>query len=69
MPKSRKTRPSSTPGKVKGENCHRSQTKNQYSKDPRWYRKDIANYMVACELVNSQKGNLKSGWIEEAKKQ
>lgn len=68
MPKSRKLRPSSTPGKTKGENCQRSVTKNQYAKDSKWYKKDVANYMVACELINSQKGNQKSGWIEEAKK-
>lgn len=69
MPKSRKQRPSSTPGKSKGFNCQRSELKTKYAKDSKWFKKDVANYMVACEIINAQKGNLKSGWIEEAKKQ
>ena len=68
MPKSRKERPSSTPGRQKNENCQKSQLKNQYSKDTRWHKKDILNYIKACEHINSQKGNSKSGWIEELKK-
>lgn len=67
MPKSDKSRPSSTPGRTKGSNCHRSQLKNQHALDTRFYRKDIANYVKACELINAQKGNQKSGWIEEYK--
>lgn len=57
MPKSPKTRPSSTPGRTKGINCHRSQQKNLYSKDTRWYKKDPENYRVACKVVDDMKGN------------
>lgn len=57
MPKSRKQRPSSTNGRTKGENCQRSQIKNLYAKDPRFYKKDPENYATACALVDSMKGN------------
>lgn len=68
MPKSDKSRPSSTAGRSKGENCQRSQIKTLYAKDARFYKKHPANYMQACKLINKQKGNQKSGWIEEAEK-
>jgi hypothetical protein len=68
MPKSRKLRPSSTPGRSKNENCQKSQTKNKYAKDTRWYKKDVINYAKACEHINNQKGNQKSGWIDRAMK-
>lgn len=69
MPKSRKNRPSSTPGKSKNSNCQKSQLKNQYVHDNRWYKKDIANYVKACKHINDQKGNSKSGWIDEYEKE
>jgi hypothetical protein len=69
MPRAKKDRGSSTPGKSKGFNCQRSQMKTQYAKDAKWYKKDVDNYMNACLIINAQKGNLKSGWIEEAKNQ
>jgi hypothetical protein len=66
MPKSRKERPSSTPGRQKNDNCQKSQTKNKYCNDTRWYKKDVENYRKACLLINSMKGNQKSAWAEEA---
>lgn len=69
MPKSRKTRPSSTPGKTKDKNCQKSEAKNKYCLDTRFYKNDPMNYMKVCEQINGMKGNQKSGWIEEAKKQ
>lgn len=57
MPKSRKLRPSSTPGRTKGDNCQRSQIKNQYSKDTKFYKKDPANYAAACAIIDEMKGN------------
>jgi hypothetical protein len=69
MPQSRKLRPSSTAGRTKGANCHRSQLKNLYAKDSRMYKKDPDLYIKACELANSQKGagGHKSQWIEDTK--
>lgn len=63
MPKSRKDRPSSTPGKVKGQNCQKSETKTRYSRDSRWYRTDPENYRKACAVINQEKGNSKSVWV------
>lgn len=57
MPKSKKIRPSSTPGILKGENCHRSQIKNRYAKDSRWHKTDPEGYAEACVLVNSLNWN------------
>lgn len=65
MPKSRKTRPSSTPGKSKNQNCQKSQLKNQYCTDSKWYKKDVVNYAKACQHINSYKGNSQSAWIKE----
>lgn len=65
MPKSRKERPSSTPGKTKGGNCQKSENKTRYTRDTRWYRTDPKNYAKVCELINSEKGNLKSAWTTE----
>lgn len=62
MPKSRKLRPSSTPGRTKGPNCQRSQIKNLYAKDSKFYKKDPENYAAACAVIDSMKGNrLSSG--------
>lgn len=73
MPKSRKQRPSSTAGKVKSDNCHRSQLKNLHSKDPRLYRTNPALYAAAARViytVNAKKGSThKSPWIEEIENQ
>lgn len=56
MPKSRKLRPSSTPGKSKGENCQRSQLKNLYSKDSRLHRTNPKLWRAAVmEVQNVQK--------------
>lgn len=67
MPKSKKERPSSTPGRTKGSNCQKSQLKNQYAKDSRFYKNDPVNYAKVCHLVNQEKGNLSNGspWIKE----
>lgn len=65
MPKSRKQRPSSTPGKQKQSNCHKSQLKNQYVTDPKWYKKDVVGYAKACQHINNQKGNSQSDWVRQ----
>jgi len=65
MPRASKTRGSSTPGRQKNSNCQKSQLKNQYCKDARWYKKDPVNYAKAAEHINSYKGNLQSAWTKE----
>lgn len=59
MPKAKKGhgRGSSTPGKAKGENCHRSPLKNLYAKDTRLYKKNPVLFLRACEVVSGMKGN------------
>lgn len=57
MPRSKKQRPSSTLGRSKGDNCHKSDMKNRYAKDTRWYRTDPVGYAAACEKINQYKGN------------
>ena len=57
MPKSRKIRPSSTPGKSKGQNCQRSQLKNLYALDTRLYRTNPKLYEKACLEISQMKGN------------
>lgn len=59
MPKARRNngRASSTAGKAKGENCHRSTLKNIYSKDTRMWKKNPALWLRACEMVSKMKGN------------
>lgn len=67
MPRSRKERQSSTPGKSKGSNCQKSVLKTQYAKDARFYKNDPKNYAKVCFLVDQEKGNLANGspWIKE----
>jgi len=48
MPKSRKERPSSTPGRSKGENCQKSQLKNLYAKSTRLHRTNPKLWLQAC---------------------
>jgi hypothetical protein len=57
MPKSRKERPSSTAGKAKGDNCHRSQMKNLWAKDSKFYRKNPREFLKAAILISGMKGN------------
>lgn len=57
MPKSRKERPSSTPGRSKGTNCQRSQLKNLYAKDPRAHRTRPTEFLRACQIISQMKGN------------
>ena len=57
MPKSRKLRPSSTPGRTKNSNCQRSQLKNLYCKDHRLYRTNPDLWAKCCAEVDLQKGN------------
>lgn len=40
MPKSKKLRPSSTKGREKGSNCHKSVAKTFVTKDTKGYKKD-----------------------------
>lgn len=65
MPKSRKERPSSTPGKSKDKNCQKSQMKNMYCNDTKWCKKDPNGYAKACKEIDSYKGNQKSTWYNE----
>jgi hypothetical protein len=46
------TKKSSTPGRSKGSNCHRSVLKNQYCFDNKWYKKHPDNYAEACAVVD-----------------
>lgn len=48
MPKSRKLRPSSTPGISKGMNCKKTQLKMRLAKDTRFHKTDPLNYANAC---------------------
>lgn len=58
MPKSKKSaKGSSTAGKTKGSNCHRSQSKTRMSLDARWYRTDPIGYAKACKEIDDLKGN------------
>lgn len=43
---------SSTAGRMKGANCHKSQTKTQYCKDTRFYRNDPSNYEKICKQID-----------------
>ena len=59
MPKSKKgAKGSSTPGRQKGDNCHRSVLKNLYCRDPRLYRTNPELYEKACIEVGTHKGNI-----------
>lgn len=53
MPKSRKLRPSSTPGKLKGANCQKSQKKNLFVNDTRLYKKDSKLWLSVLEEVQT----------------
>lgn len=57
MPKSKKERPSSTPGRLKGSNCQRSQLKNLYCLDTKLWRKNPDLWSKCCAEVDGQKGN------------
>lgn len=59
MPKAKKrsSRSSSTPGKSKGSNCHRTQMKTRMSLDSRWYKTDPVGYAKACKILDGMKGN------------
>lgn len=57
MPQSKKERPSSTAGKNKGENCHRSQIKNLWANDTKFYRKNPKEFLKAAIVVSGMKGN------------
>jgi len=65
MPKSKKDRPSSTAGRTKGGNCQKSIIKTQYCRDSKFFKTDPLNYLKACKIINNEKGNQKSGWIED----
>lgn len=52
MPKSKKLRPSSTPGKAKGDNCKKSVLKTRMAKDSKFYKTDPSNYMKAIQEIN-----------------
>jgi hypothetical protein len=69
MPKSDKSRPSSTSGKLKGANCHKSPLKNLHALDTRAYRTNPMLYAAAALEVyniNKSKGTVgKSPWIDQ----
>ena len=55
--KNRQQHSSSTAGKMKDQNCQRSQMKNLYCKDSRLYRTNPTLYAKAVAEVDSMKGN------------
>ncbi len=57
MPQSKKERPSSTPGRSKGANCHRSQIKNLWAKDNKFYKKNPKEFLKAALIISEMKGN------------
>jgi len=68
MPKKNKLgRGSSTPGKLKGSNCQKSQLKNLHAKDSRLYPTNPFLYTKAAQPINKEKGNLINGspWVNE----
>jgi len=44
---------SSTPGKMKGPNCHKSPLKMRYAKDVKFYKTDPLQYEQACIEVDA----------------
>jgi len=52
MPKSRKLRPSSTPGRTKGSNCHKTVAKNFVTLDTKGYKKDWALWLQGCKEIS-----------------
>jgi hypothetical protein len=58
MPKSRKTRPSATPGRSKGANCQKSIAKNYYCASRSYKGKERKLYLEGCAQVSKMKGNL-----------
>jgi hypothetical protein len=68
MPKSRKLRPSSTPGKSKNSNCQKSVAKNYVVLDTKGYRKDIALWIQGCKEISAMKGNLPTQEILELRR-
>lgn len=48
---------SSTPGRMKGSNCQRSQLKTLYAKDSRLYRNNPLLYEKTCIEIGKMKGN------------
>lgn len=57
MPKSRKTRPSSTAGKMKGSNCQKSVAKNFVVNDTKGFKKEPNLWLQGCMEISTQKGN------------
>ena len=59
---------SSTPGRSKGANCHRSVLKNLYCKDTRLHKTNPKLFLAACIEVSSMKGNLPTTEVIESRK-
>lgn len=57
MPKSRKERSSSTPGRTKGSNCQKSDLKNLHANDTKLYKTNPKLWFKCCDAVDSEKGN------------
>lgn len=49
---------SSTAGKSKGENCHRSVAKNFVTKNTKGWKSDPALWLQGCVEISGMKGNL-----------
>lgn len=57
MPKSRRERPSSTSGRLKGQNCHKTELKNLHSKHTKLHRQNPKMWNKCCDAVDKEKGN------------
>lgn len=60
MPKSRKLRPSSTPGRMKGTNCQKSENKNLFVHDTKLHKtnpKLWLSILKEVQSVQNAKGN------------
>jgi hypothetical protein len=66
MPKSKKLRSSSTPGRSKGANCQKSVAKTYFCSS-RSYKGDSSLYFSGCVEVSHMKGNLPTQEVIRAK--
>lgn len=68
MPKSRKLRPSSTPGRQKNSNCQKSIAKNFVVLDTKGYKKNPNLWLQGCLEISSMKGNFPVQEVIEMRK-
>lgn len=68
MPKSRRLRPSSTPGRQKNSNCQKSVAKNFVTLDTKGYKKDPNLWLQGCIEISDMKGNFPTQEVIEMRK-